>query len=321
MNFVIKNCLNLDYEQLSCLLLSSFRDSYAANKFSGNFSPSFLKWKYQSPAGSAQVIVCQHKGQYISCLSATPFFLEGPGGRRIAWQLGDIAVKNTFRSRGIYSQGLSLIVGSLPMDDYVFCFPNSQSAPEFHNQEFYLQDVLSFKFWYPRVFKRQAVEVNLLDSYQKFKFLNDISISGASSMHLTKDASFLNWRYKRHPINHYISIVSGEVNKPDAIFICRSVRYLNMKFLCVMDFHGNYNGKVKILSSLKNVLKFEKAAFFLTIDNDNDSVFQDYFFGVSIPSVLSPKKMNFMIKFPSRLSDDSSFSNRWSLQAGDWDGL
>ena len=286
----------------------AFHGSPWAGEISATLTEEFYKWKYDTPAGRAQVAYVMSGSEPISGVSAFPMTLELPDhGLAKGWQIGDIMTAPEARGRGLYRKCLSALVERLD-DELLICFPNNQSRRAIEQAGFapvaavetFARPIL------PALLRRGPASPG---PPRFFAVAGTATTSQFAGVH--KDRDYLEWRYARHPAFSYQTVGGAE-----GLAVVRGFKLLGANVVVVMEFHPTDGSAAQLLKKVHHWGKENgMVASFLMANWFAAKPFRSgYMF---VPSPLLPKRQVLYVRCPRGREDQLN----WQTQIGDWDGL
>ena len=292
-------------------------------------------WQYkQNPKKRSFVYVARFKKRIVGYYHIVQHVLIVNKKKYIIGNVQDVAVDDEFQGRGIFKK-LSNFANS-DVDKYVdalYSFPNKNSIKTFLKYDkFSLVDYIPV-FVLPLKFFNQRSEKKLINS-DKIVFFNHPNskickifdkFSRTHNIHLQRNKTFLNWRYKNSPKGNFIFIGLMKNNNISALIVVKHEKIYKNDVLIILDFA--FANKVEDLNKLISnfYIPFKKNyklnASFLIMSGLSHCFYELQKSGfIKVPKLFIPRKLNLLARTSNKSLKTNIFNSaNWLVTLGDWD--
>lgn len=271
---------------------------------------NYYRWKYDAPPGAARLAIIRRHGALAAMVAAVPFLIECYGGRRLAWQICDIATDAESRNRGYFRDCLQALRVAV-RDQWMFCFPNRKSRHGMRSAGLRPQMAVQLAArpispWSRDTNASIGGSATPLDAEDTTELTKD-------EIKLAKSAEFLAWRYTRHPCNRYHVIATRRGDTEDFVVI-RAFSMMGLRLALVMEAHPpSEAGRRAGLVASKRWAQANRCTAIVAT--------RPIAPGTGLQNAISlPRRLQFFSSGPDGTTEHRSGSS-WRIELGDWDAL
>jgi GNAT superfamily N-acetyltransferase len=312
----------LNYEEFVDMQLQAFAEIIRETGVRDLFSAPYYRWKYATPFGCAKIAQVRDNGVLVAANSMYPLRIAWAGGTLPVWQSCDTATHPKARGKGYFMKCLKALKQELKDGDIFFGFPNKNSMPGFIKLG-----------WSHRGDVNTWVRVlpgRRLSAYPKIKEIGEFGepqdrfnreLLPMGGPLLERTSSYMNWRYRRHPVNSYSAFAWIENGRHEGVLVMRQARITGRDLAIVMEVLALDRRVERQLLRFAAAWARDRGVGITMILNNTTGRTTGLTCGYApVPMRFLPKRQVLMGD-PVGEAAASVWRENWRVQIGDWDGF
>lgn len=312
----------LDFDSFVRLQAESFADIINKAGVGYLFTDSFYRWKYFPPSGNAKIAIVKDEAGLVAANSMYPVDLLIGKNRMRGWQSCDTATLPRGRGKGYFMQCIAALKRMIGEEEVFFGFPNHNSMRGFERLGWSKHS--DIRTWLRVLPSFQADKLEAIAEVELFTTEFDIfaeSLARQGGVTIARDAAYMNWRYKRHPLHQYKSYQWLQDGQLLGVLVMRRMRISGKELAVVMEVLA-LSGTVErgLLAFAAAWGRQHRAAYTLVINNTTGLLNAALTGYLPVPMCLLPKRQQLM-GAAGGISSLPVWNEPWHVQIGDWDGF
>ena len=312
----------LDFKRFVEMQRAAYAEIIAQTGTDYLFSEPYYRWKYDSPAGHAKIVLIADGEGLVAANSMFPVAVACGETNIIAWQSCDTATHPRGRGKGYFKACLQALKAELPENSIFLGFPNKNSMHGFsklgwtNRADLNAWIRVSFGFGFRRF---PAVrEINQFGDREEV-FFHDL-ISDHHAM-FRRDADYMVWRYRKHPLHKYHIFGWYEGGQLLGVAVLRKAKVSGREITIVMEIFAQDRHVERGLLGYAANYSRENGLLYTASINNTQSLAAGLFSGyLPVPGKMLPRRPVLM-GAPNGAAAEALWGKPWTVQIGDWDGF
>jgi len=229
-----------DFDRLARLFSREFQ---ADDKL---LSAAYTKWLYaDNPHGPAQIVRASEDGEWVGFLAAIPVRLAREGTQRTAYYVVNVLVDPAQRGKKVFDRMIEVAAAHAQSEGAMLMgHPNPAAMGAWRRAKMRFQAPLKATIATPTAIFRPQLRREAVAEARRLALsveLYNARTSHASKWRLLLTTDYLDWRFLRHPTNHYRLTDISNGDEPLGFIVTKRLRsflHLMIDDFMLDDFGG-----------------------------------------------------------------------------------
>lgn len=319
---VLLDADSLDYAAFVRLQKEAFNALLTKLKASDAYmTPEYFAWKLHPPLRTALITVIREGSEYIASNVMVPVVLTRSSETITGWQSGDSATAPAARGKGYFLKCQNRLREAMGDDELFYGFPNKTSAPGLAKLGWKERGVVTI--WIsplPLVTRRRSTRVGEIDRFDERQDELARRLSARPHVMTERSAAYLDWRYRRHPLNRYTLLALREGDRHDGFAVLRTADVMGRRMALVMELWAlDRRGERALLRHAAGWAVEQGVGFMVAFDTALPLASGLGGGLVPVPHRLLPKRQVLMVQPKPGEPPRRFMAAPWRVQMGDWD--